>query len=383
MSLFNTDTGKAAELRRELHKHPELSGAEHGTAARLHDFIASCGPTEIVEGIGGCGLAAIFAFNKPGPTVLVRCELDALPIQEVNDVEYRSKVDGVSHKCGHDGHMAIVAGLAQNLSENPPPSGRVVLLFQPAEEIGAGAAAVLNDERFNKLEINYAIALHNLPGAPKHSIVCRVGSFSAAVKTAIITLRGKTSHAGEPELGLNPAAAIADILQQTRALERPADGEDFTLVTPVHISMGEKAHGISAGEGEMRFTLRAWDNAHLAAAEDALTTIVRAAAEAQSLQYSVDWTDHFAATRNSADIVRLVKQAARNLELNYTDRTEAFRWGEDFGLFTERFTGAMFGLGAGEDKPPLHNAAYDFPDDLIPTGAGMFRSVIDQLLQEQ
>ncbi len=382
MSVFRTDTSKAAELRRELHSQPELSGAEVRTAARLRDFLASCGPTEIIEGIGGCGLAAIFAFNNPGPTLLVRCELDALPIQEVNDFEHRSKVDGVSHKCGHDGHMAIVAALAQNLSESPPPSGRVVLLFQPAEEIGAGAAAVLNDEKFTRLKIDCAIALHNLPGAPKHGIVCRTGSFSAAVKTAIIALRGKTSHAGEPELGLNPAAAIADIIRQTRALERPADGEDFTLVTPVHISMGEKAHGISAGEGEMRFTLRAWDNARLAAAEDAVRTIVNKAAEAHSLQYSIDWTDHFAATNNNADSVQLVKRAAEHLGLSYTDKAEAFRWGEDFGLFTERFAGAMFGLGAGEDTPPLHNAAYDFPDELIPTGAGMFRSVIDQLLQE-
>ena len=383
MSLFNDDIAKATELRRTLHRYPELSGVEQRTAARLRDFLAECSPDEIIEGIGGCGLAAIFAFELPGPTVLVRCELDALPIAEINDVDYRSTVDGVSHKCGHDGHMAIVAALAPDLARRPAGRGRVVLLFQPAEEIGAGAAAVLNDEKFIRIGIDYAIALHNLPGVKQDTIVCRTGSFSAAVKTAIIRLTGKTSHAAEPELGLNPAMAIAEILQQTRALERPAATENFTLVTPVHMSLGEKAHGISAGDGELRFTLRAWDNSRLAAAEAALKNIVGATAEAHSLQHSIEWSDHFAATNNNSDVVMLIKQAAKNNGLNYLEKTEAFRWGEDFGLFTERFRGAMFGLGAGEATPPLHNAAYDFPDELIASGAAMFRSIIDQLLQIQ
>jgi alanine racemase len=243
-----------------LHKNPELSGHETETAKRIAGFLGSYQPTKLIEGIGGTGVAAIYSYFDSGPTVLIRCELDALPIQEVNEFDHRSEIEGISHKCGHDGHMTIVAGLAAHLSKNRPKIGKVILLFQPAEENGEGAKAVLEDPKFEEIRPDHVFALHNLPGYPLHQVVCRPNSFTASVQSIIIKLHGKTAHAGEPDMGINPALAIAEILQQTDAIQVPRDKPNFKQVTPIQIEMGEEAYGISAGFGEVKLTIRTWDN---------------------------------------------------------------------------------------------------------------------------
>ena len=163
---------KIINFRRELHQFPELSGYEEGTATRICKFIRNFSDARVVEGLGGCGLALVHTFSDEGPTVMIRCELDALPIHEVNSFEHRSTVNGVSHKCGHDGHMAIVVGLAWWLSEQSFKRGQVILLFQPAEETGQGAASVIADPKYEKLQPDYVFALHNIPGEPLHTVIC-------------------------------------------------------------------------------------------------------------------------------------------------------------------------------------------------------------------
>ena len=156
----------AAELRHELHRHPEVSGFEAETAARIFRFFEPLQPDEVLRGLGGHGAAFVFSGAEPGPTVLLRCELDGLPIRELSQAAHCSTVDGRSHACGHDGHMAILASVGETLSTARPPKGRVVLLFQPAEENGGGAEAVIRDTRFPKIRPDFVFALHNLPGFP-------------------------------------------------------------------------------------------------------------------------------------------------------------------------------------------------------------------------
>lgn len=370
------------KLRKVLHKHPELSGHETETAKRIAGFLGSYKPTQLIEGIGGTGVAAVFAYFDHGPTVLVRCELDALPIQEINTFEYKSETDGVSHKCGHDGHMAIVAGVAAHLSKNRPKVGKVVLLFQPAEENGEGAKAVLEDPQFEEIKPDYVVALHNLPSYAKHHIVCRPNSFTASVQSIIIKLHGKTAHAGEPDMGVNPALAIAEILQQTNALQIERERNDFKQVTPIQIEMGEEAFGISAGYGEVKLTIRTWDSDTMQELATECEEVAKAVSKKHKLKLEIEWTQFFAANQNNEDMVHVIKEAAHQNGFEYTEKKEPFRWGEDFGLFTEKFKGAMFGIGSGEDTPALHNPDYDFPDEIIPTGVQMFTSIIDQLLKE-
>lgn len=368
------------KLRKLLHRYPELSGQEVETAKRISGFLNSYKPTKLIEGIGGNGVAAVYSYFGTEPTVLIRCELDALPIEEINTFEHRSEDEHVSHKCGHDGHMSIVAGLAIHLSKNRPKTGKVVLLFQPAEENGEGAKAVLEDPQFEEIRPDYAFALHNLPSYPMHKVVCRPRSFTASVQSIIIKLHGKTSHAGEPDLGINPALAIAEILQQTNKLQVPKEEMGFKQVTPIQIEMGEEAYGISAGYGEVKLTIRTWDSDTMEELAADCEKVAKKIGKKYKLKVEIDWTQFFSANQNGEDMVEVIREAAKANGFEFEEKQEPFRWGEDFGLFTEQYKGAMFGIGAGEKTPALHNPDYDFPDEITPTGVKMFATIIDHVL---
>ena len=247
MRLDTNDYQQLIHLRRHLHTYPEVSGQEYKTAQFVAARLRKYQPTILLEQVGGTGIIAIFDSGKEGKTLLFRAELDALPIQEVNDFAHRSVYPTISHKCGHDGHTTILLGLAQYIAKQPIQNGQVILLFQPAEEDGTGAEKMLADPKFKGIQPDYVFAFHNLPGYPLHQIVWKKGSFTAAVKSIIIELIGKTAHAAEPEKGINPTLAITEILAKTNALSNnQPDRQDFALITPVHIEMGSIAYGVSA-----------------------------------------------------------------------------------------------------------------------------------------
>jgi amidohydrolase len=371
------------QLRKDLHQHPERSGQEAQTATRIRQFVETYRPTKILTGLGGTGVAVIYEFAKEGPTILVRCELDALPIEEANRFPHRSTRPGVSHKCGHDGHMAIVAGLAPWLQQQSFTRGKVVLLFQPAEETGEGAHALLSDARFKDLHPDYIFALHNLPGEPLHSIITVPRAFSATVQSVAIYLTGKESHASEPEKGSNPALAMAQIISELAPLNNPdVASERFALLTPVHLTMGTRAYGISAGTGELHYTLRTWTVPGMDTLKQHLLHIVEKACTRHHLHYRTEWFDYFPATLNHEACNELITHAAQTNGFTVQRRPHPFKFGEDFGWFSQHYKAALFGLGAGVDAPALHHADYDFPDELIDTGVKMFRAIIEQLLQE-
>lgn len=370
-------------LRRTLHACPELSGEEHGTAERLTDVLHALQPDALLTGLGGTGLLATFGTDADGPQVLLRCELDALPIQEVNTFDHRSSKDGVSHKCGHDGHMAILAGVAERFAQERPARGRVHLLYQPAEENGAGAAAVLADPRMQDRHFDLVLALHNLPGYPLGTVVVRKNAFTASVNSLMIHLEGRTSHAAEPEHGINPALAVAELLTGALALQHNEPGaEDLRVVTVVHVDLGSKDYGISAGSAEVHLTLRCWTDAALQQLEQEVEALARQAADRHGLGIAIAQGFTFKANRNADTAVDLVAQAARSTGNPLVVREHPFKWGEDFGLFTAKYHGCMFGLGAGEAMPALHNPDYDFPDELIPHGIELFRTAARSFLQD-
>ena len=246
-------------IRKEMHQNPELSQLEYNTANRILKYLTiHC--KGIVSSIAETGVIATFDSGIEGKSILLRADIDALPIAEINKFEYNSNVAGVSHKCGHDGHTAIMLGVARLLSVHPIKKGKVVLLFQPSEENGMGAKAVLKDSLFQKLQFDFVFALHNIPGFKKNQILLKENTFNANVKSMIVKLHGKTAHAAEPEKGHNPAMAIADILHYSeKATNNNPQQDNFFLITPVHINMGKIAYGISAGDGELHLTIRSWD----------------------------------------------------------------------------------------------------------------------------
>lgn len=366
-----------AAVRHELHQHPELSNQETETAQRILRIFAPFDPDEVIQGLGGTGLAFVFKGQQPGPTTLIRCELDALPIQEINDLPYRSCVDGVSHKCGHDGHMAIVTALAAELAGQRPQKGRVICHFQPAEETGAGAIQVVEDGAFAALKPDYAFALHNLPGKPLGQVLCKPGTFNFASRGMIIRLKGKTSHAAHPEDGVSPARAMCRIVEGLTALPESLDG--FNLVTVVHAQLGEIVFGTAPGDAVVMATLRTPTNEAMATLVDAAIELAQREAAVDGLELSFEWEDVFGASVNTDEGYQRVMAACERAGVDAVTMEQGFRWSEDFGKFTELCEGAMFALGSGECSPQLHNPDYDFPDSLIPVGASVFRALVREL----
>ncbi len=369
------------QLRQELHKYPEVSGDESKTAQRILDFLSKYKPNQVITNLGGNGVLAIYKGNEKGKSILFRCELDALPIQEINSFEYKSSINGVSHKCGHDGHMTILCGLAKMVNENPLEKGTVMLLFQPAEENGMGANEVMKDSKFKDFKPDYAFALHNLPGFPLHEIIVKENAFTCAVNSIAIELHGKTSHAGEPENGINPALAISEIIAAFNAKIQPnISRQNYCVITPIHINMGEKAYGVSAGYGEVHFTVRSDNNAFMQKTEDDLEKIASEIAKKYNLKPNIHWTEKFQANENNKEAVNFIRNSASKLELNVLEKELPFTFGEDFGLITQHFKGAMFGLGSGENTPSLHNPDYDFPNEIIKTGTSLFYQITKEIL---
>lgn len=371
------------QLRHALHRHPELSGNESATANRIREFAKAFQPSQIISGIGGHGTAVVYGFGD-GPAVMIRCELDALPIAEANDFAHRSVNQNISHKCGHDGHMAIVAGLFPWLQQQHFTKGKVILLFQPAEETGQGAAAVLKDPAFAALQPDYVFALHNLPGEELHHIIIVNGQYSATVQSVALHFRGRKAHASEPEKGCSPAAAMASVIQQLAGLNiNDANRKDFALLTPVYSRMGSPDYGIAAAEGELHYTLRTWSTHAMEELKEKVVTIAREECARHQLAFSAAWFDYFPASMNNENCNRQIRRAAAANEFTVIEKTTPFRFGEDFGWFSQQYPSAMFGIGAGTNMPALHQDDYDFPDELIDTGIRMFTGIIKQLLNNK
>lgn len=368
------------DFRHELHRYPELAGREVETAARVRDYFRALQPDRIIEGLGGHGMAVVFQGGRAGPTLLLRCELDAVPVQEVNALVYRSRRKECAHKCGHDGHMAILAAVGRGLAERRPVRGQVVLLYQPAEENGLGAAAVLADTRFAEIRPDYAFALHNLPGYPLGQVVVRSGSFSCASRGMALTLTGKSAHAAQPETGLSPARAMCSLISGCASLPPELkSASELMMATVVGAALGEKAFGTAPERADIWITLRSDSDVGMEQLVAHAEQLARQAAAADDLGLAIAYEDIFPATHNSERALALVERSCAPLELRRIE--EPFRWSEDFGRMTAVCEGALFGIGAGETVPALHNPDYDFPDPLIQPAADLFRRILDNSLR--
>ena len=367
------------QIRRELHQHPELSGHEARTARFVEDKLQAFHPTKVIRHVGGHGLLVEYFFSEDGPTVLFRADMDAVAVQEPDDIPHHSQTPGVAHKCGHDGHTTILLRFARMLSERPLPKGRVLLLFQPAEENGSGSKAVLDTKVLDYYKIDKAFALHNIPGYPASAVLCKEDSFTCAVVSVSITLTGKTSHAAEPQKGISPIPATLNIVDELlRWNNTDIQSDDYFLSTIVEIHVGEEAYGVSAGNSVLRATLRAKTDKLLHQHAQQLKELVATECKrTPDLQHEMEWLEPFSANENDPQSVGMIKNAALRNNLPYIELQTPFSWGEDFGLFTQQYKGAIFGLGSGENCAPLHSPQYDFPDEVIETGATLFYTIAE------
>ena len=379
--LTPSDIEELTAFRRELHRQPELSGEEQRTARTIRAQLERLSPTRIIGGLGGHGIAAVFDSGQPGPTVLFRAELDALPIHEISTFDWASEVPGKGHLCGHDGHMTMLLALGRLLQRRPPARGRAVLMFQPAEEDGTGARAVVADPAFAQLTPDFAFAIHNEPGRPFGHVSTRVGLMNCASLGLAIHLSGKTAHAADPQDGVSPVAAVAALVPQLDALgEGGTLDETFRLATITHVNVGEATFGVAPGDALVHVTLRATRDEALRDMTSKARTAAERLAEAHGLGVELDEQDVFAATVNDAAATAIAREAMDAAGVPHDERDLPMKASEDFGEFGHRAKACMMCLGPGENYAALHNPDYDFPDSLIPIGTDIFDRVAERLL---
>lgn len=364
-------------IRHQLHQLAEPSGEEFQTKNFILDTLKDFQPTHIHTFTNSNNLIAEYDFGHGGPTLLFRGDFDAVRVDETLDIPYISHNKGVAHKCGHDGHTTILLGLAEQLHEHPLAKGKVLLFFQAAEETGEGAELLLQTHFLDNYDIDQVYALHNIPGEPKGSIICREGSFTCSVISCDIVLNGRTSHAAEPLKAVNPYGVAVAITNEVLSYNQyDIEKRDYCLVTLIEMKVGERAYGVTAGNGVLRFTLRAKEDEVLQKTKTEVENIVnKEVAHIDGLNSAITWREYFAASHNQTKAVEVIREAANNIGLSYREKPMPFSWGEDFGLLTQHYGGALFGLGSGENQPSLHHPDFDFPDDIIPFGVKMFYTI--------
>ncbi|MFH0864891.1 MAG: amidohydrolase [Bacteroidota bacterium] len=383
MSINNFPVEDIIKLRRELHRNAELSLSEYKTKNLIVDFLTVHAASSKIIYLAGSGIAVVFDSGNPGITLMFRADTDALPIQEDASLHYASCNKDVSHKCGHDGHSAILCGLACVLQNDFAKSGKIILMFQPAEETGQGALNVHNDKAFKDLEPDFIFALHNLPGFEKNAIIIKKEQFASASKGMIIKLKGRSYHAAYPDQGVNPAFAFSEITQGIADIPEYSDSYDnFILTTIVYAKLGEPSFGTAAGYAEIHATLRSYDNHNMQRLVHECSLIVDEKSKEYGLEYSIEWADEFEETYNHPEAVEIIEKAAIECHLKIIHLPFPFHWSEDFGRFTSKYKGAMFGLGAGKVHAELHTDKYDFPDEIIETGINIFYNIYKDIINK-
>lgn len=370
---------KLITLRHKLHTLAELSGEEKNTSSYIAGYLKKLQPDALIS-IGNHGKAAIFQGSGEGPVTLFRADIDALPIPEDNALPYKSLNENVSHRCGHDGHTAILLGFANYCALHTPKHGKIVLLFQPAEETGQGAMNVISDPAFQALKPDFSFALHNLPGYPSGCLVVREGVFAAASKGMIIKLQGASSHASEPEKGNSPVSVLPALMQELPLLANPdVQNQNFSLATIVHANLGKPEFGITPSEAKLILTLRAYKDEVLLDLDKSIQSVVDEKCRAENISYSFGYQDVFPATINHSEAVHIIRTVAKEDGVPVIGMELPFKWSEDFAHFTALSRGALFGIGCGSDHPPLHSTNYDFNDEIIDTGFLVWRAIYNKL----
>ncbi|MSS63392.1 amidohydrolase [Velocimicrobium porci] len=357
---------KLYQLRKELHAHAEGAGKEVRTQEILKKFIRSNTSLKIVE--EGKWFYCIYEGRKEA--------------KEKTRIAFRADMDGVSspdgsvaHRCGHDGHSTVLAGLALELEEKKPERD-VILLFQHGEETGEGARECKKTLKDTNTDEIYGF--HNIPGYPVGSVLIREETFACASKGMIIHLTGKPSHAAYPEAGINPAFVIGELITSLPDLLEQKHYKGMVLCTVIKILVGDEAFGVSASEGEILLTIRAHYEEDLEKLQDKMERFVKEHAQKSGLEYSFAYSEEFPETRNYSTCVETIKKVSDKLGLLSVYPEEPFRWSEDFGHYLKDTKGAFFGIGDGETYTQLHTETYEFPDEIIKTAVSMFYGIIEE-----
>lgn len=360
------------QLRHDLHQHPELSNQESWTKQYLIAFLRANTSLEIVD--KGAWFYAIYHAGKDKKNIAFRADFDALSMQETINIPYASQFSGVSHKCGHDGHAASLAGFALEIDQQGSDKN-IYFLFQHAEETGEGAVqcAVIIKE-YNIEEI---FSYHNRSGMIFKSVNIIDGTCFCASKGMIIHMEGQPAHASEPEKGTNPAFAIAKIIDAIPGFISSDNNTGMVLCTVIQVNIGERAFGVSASKGELLLTIRALYETELDKLQKNLEDFAVRQAANYNLNVSFSYQEGFPETVNYKESSDKIRQVCKIKGFRLSEMKEAFRASEDFGHYLKLTKGAICFIGNGVEYPPLHSYEYDFPDEIIETAVELFKGIAE------
>lgn len=362
-------------VRHELHKTPELGFAEARTKARVAAILEDLG----IEVHTGAGVVGILKRGTGNRAIGLRADMDALPIHEASTHGYVSQNPGVMHACGHDGHMAMLLGAAATLARSDDFDGTVVFIFQPNEEHGLGAQAMLAEGVLERFPVEEIYAIHNLPGAPVGQVSTRPGQICASESLFEIRINGQGGHASMPHMGRDALSIGAEIVQalQTIVSRKLAPGAGVVVSVTEFLTDGQR--NVLPGHATLKGDVRARVPADREAVARFMRQIAQGIGVAHGVKVHVDFNTEFIETINAPDPARAVVNAARALGLEAIGNREPMSFSEDFAHFCAAVPGCFVLLGNGETGPcgqPLHSDDYDFNDALLPIGAALWAQLV-------
>ncbi|MBY6092287.1 M20 aminoacylase family protein [Maritimibacter alkaliphilus] len=371
------------EFRRDLHQNPELLYEVHRTASNVAEQLRAFGVDEVHEGIGRTGVVGVIKgqSNTSGRMIGLRADMDALPIKEETGVPHASLVEGKMHACGHDGHTTMLLGAAKHLAESRAFDGTVIVIFQPAEEGGAGAKAMIDDGLFTRWPCNEVYGMHNKPNLPVGQFTLAPGPIMGSVDEVKITITGKGGHAAMPNLAIDPMPVAAALLQGAQTItSRNMDPMDSAVVSLCTIHAGN-AFNVIPQAVEMTGTVRTLREEVRDLVEERLTTMVEHVAAAFGGKGTIEYLRHYPVTVNHELETELAAAAAREVagEGAVTTDMVPTLGGEDFSFMLNEVPGAMIKIGNGPSAD-LHHPLYDFNDDVIAWGCSYWTTLVRQRL---
>jgi len=370
---------KLIALRRDLHRHPELGFQETRTKAKVAEYLRDLS-LEVHEGVGVVG---ILKSGKGNRAIGLRADMDALPIQEQSRHDYASSSPGAMHACGHDGHTTMLLGAAELLARAPEFDGTVVFIFQPNEEHGLGALAMIDEGLLTQHPIDEVYGIHNLPGAPTGQVSTRVGQICASESLFEIRITGKGGHASMPHVGVDAITVGAEMvmaLQTIISRKMPPSSGAVVSVTEF-ITDGQR--NVLPGQAILKGDVRARHPEDRQAVNKFMQQIVDGIAATHAVEVELQFNTEFIEAINAEAPTEAVVATGKALGLATIGDRPPMSFSEDFAHFSAAVPGCFFLLGNGEDGPnaqPLHAADYDFNDDLLPIGAEFWARLVKDRL---
>ena len=375
-------------LRRDLHAHPELGFEEVYTAGRVHQALTVCGVDEIHTGIGKTGLVAVIRgrSDTAGKMIGLRADMDALPLVEHNDFAWKSNTPGLMHGCGHDGHTAMLVGAARYLAETRNFDGTAVLIFQPGEEGCGGAKLMIEEGLFERFPVQSIYGMHNWPAMRPGTIGLNPGPMMAAADRITIEITGKGGHGAHPYQTIDPVLVAAHIITAVQSIvSRNVKALDSAVISLCAMHAGDLgAMSVVPDKATLVGTVRAFTPVVQGLVERRLTEMCAAVAMGFGATATVNYERLYPATVNTLAEARFAGDVAQSLvgRDNVVRDLEPSMGAEDFSFMLQVKPGAYLRIGQGEENGVgscfLHNSRYDFNDDILPLGAALHASLIEQ-----